>query len=182
MRLFIAISLPQEIKNELTNNSLLLKKHSNEGRFPWPENYHLTLAFLGEVELSSLDSLKKIMKEFATTKPFTLKLSTISFFKRGNDGVLFNRLLDNSSALNILQKRLTEILKSNNFKVDFRPFKPHITLGRKVLLKPEIHLNFINNQIEYLSFKVQGITLFSSERINNKLHYEAIYHQEFLVV
>ena len=61
MRLFIAVDLPEEVKNELGR----VPKQSGLGKITYvkPENIHLTLKFLGEVDEGNVEKIKQKLEE-----------------------------------------------------------------------------------------------------------------------
>ena len=64
IRCFIAIDLPREVINSIKDIQKLLKKQSLfNGNFTEPENLHLTLKFLGEIEEEKVEGVKKRLKE-----------------------------------------------------------------------------------------------------------------------
>lgn len=64
MRTFIALDLPREAINEIKGIQKILKnKTLFTGKFTEPENLHLTLKFLGEVDENKIEEIKKRLKE-----------------------------------------------------------------------------------------------------------------------
>ena len=58
MRLFIAVRFTPEIKELLKAAAVRLKQQSVSGNFTDLENFHLTLAFIGESDRISRDRFK----------------------------------------------------------------------------------------------------------------------------
>ncbi len=82
-RIFIAINLPGQIKNQLAelqeNIKTLFPAETRQAAFKWvePENLHITLAFLGAVKEEKLPGIISQVKGIAQTfRPFKV------FFKR----------------------------------------------------------------------------------------------------
>jgi len=63
MRLFIAINLPQEIKNKIWKDFAYSRNSLEFARFTAPENLHVTLAFLGEQNEDVLPKIEVVLKE-----------------------------------------------------------------------------------------------------------------------
>ena len=59
MRLFIGILLPRAVQDSVAESARLLEQHCAAGRFVPRENYHLTLAFLGEQPEGALETIWK---------------------------------------------------------------------------------------------------------------------------
>lgn len=139
-RLFIAINLSPELKNQLAD---LEKEISN--RFPeetatavakWvaPENLHLTLLFLGEVGESEIPKLPALIQAIAENyQPVVLKFKRVGY---GPDKVIPPRFiwieLENNPAIAKLAGDLQEAsLQAGILRFrEARSFSPHITLAR----------------------------------------------------
>jgi|GEM_PF-1969947 len=67
MRLFIAIDLPQEIKNKIWKDFAYSRDSLEFARFTDPENLHVTLAFLGEQNEDVLPKIEAVLKEMANS-------------------------------------------------------------------------------------------------------------------
>lgn len=122
MRLFTAITLPDNIKDSLERFS-----HGIDTcRWVNRENYHLTLSFTEEYHSPEhmLEGLKTV--EIA---PFSLSLDGCGFFPGRNGGALW-AAVSHSEELALLQESLCTILEREQIPFDKKEFKPHITLGR----------------------------------------------------
>lgn len=130
MRLFIAIEIPNDIKEflyQLTSLSTSLDGVSIVKK----ENFHITLKFLGEVEESLIpdiiDTLKKISNEFS---PFALKISHPGAFPdKSKPRVIWIGTEDAATLIEIV-KRIENEMEYLGFKKEERKFKSHITLAR----------------------------------------------------
>ena len=60
IRSFISLDLPLSLRHELSGHAKLIAGQDKRQKIRWlpPENYHLTLVFLGEVESTILSGLK----------------------------------------------------------------------------------------------------------------------------
>lgn len=132
MRLFFALELPGEIKTAL--GALQTELRQTRAAIGWtkPENLHLTLRFLGEVEAAGLPALKQLCAQTAQqTAPLTLTLNGIGFFPSARKPkVLWAGLADAANALPKLHQALETRLTSLGFAREDKPFRPHLTLGR----------------------------------------------------
>lgn len=169
-RLFIAVNLPQEIKNKL----LAYQKFWPELPVRWTkqENLHITLVFLGYIKNEELLNIFEITKKVAQqTKPFFINLTKICY---GPQNKKVPRMIwaqgEKSKELAILQKNLENALSGKilNFEKENRTYTPHITLGRikrwefRRMEKEEIpqideqiSLNFEVNSIEVMESKLK---------------------------
>ncbi|WP_353685871.1 RNA 2',3'-cyclic phosphodiesterase [Thermodesulfovibrio sp. 3462-1] len=130
MRLFIAIELPQQVREFLAD--LTNFKSSIDGVNIVPkENFHITLKFLGEVEEKIIPSLtytlKSLSNEFSN---FTLKITTPGVFPDKIKPRVIWIGTENTEILKRLTKRIDEETSSLGFQREERQFKSHITLAR----------------------------------------------------
>lgn len=126
MRTFIAIELPQEIKEKIGNFEKEIEKFVPL-RFVSPKNLHLTLFFLGEIEGTKLPEVVGAVKAGTwEIKPFYLFLGKPEFFTHG----LWLNIEGQIEVLEKLYQQISKELKIRNFNVETRPFSAHVTIGR----------------------------------------------------
>ena len=127
MRLFIAIEIPEEIKDYLCGIQQEIVDSKNKIRLVNKGNMHLTLKFLGEVQTDKVEVLNKNLKEIPF-KPFSVVLDAIGVFPSENYiRVVWVGLKPEEPVLE-LQKNIDEALKKL-FKKE-KNFKPHLTIAR----------------------------------------------------
>ena len=132
MRLFLAIELPTEIKTVLSKLQTELRQLPASVSWTKPDNLHLTLIFLGEVEAARLLALKHVCAEAARRfTPFTLALNGVGVFPTArNPKVLWAGLTDEATVLAHLHHELEERLVPQGFGRKDKAFHPHLTIGR----------------------------------------------------
>ena len=91
-------------------------------------NFHLTLAFLGEVEEARARLLPSIAGEIEA-RPFRLSLDRVGSFPRAR--VAWAGCAKAAVELAGLQAALAAGLAEGGFALEERPFAPHLTLARK---------------------------------------------------
>ncbi len=165
MRLFVAVLFTPEIIAELSAATDRLRNVAVSGNFTRPENLHLTLAFLGET--SRADAIRSAMAK-ASPKPFTLTLSHFGRFKNTGGDIVWAGLREDS-ALSDYVERLYFALRGENFRLDERGFKPHITLGREVVLNAPLDI-----PVNPLSMECRKISLMKSERLGGRICYTEV--------
>ena len=170
MRLFIAINFDNQTKQKMVAVQDHIR-YIGQGNFTRPENIHLTLAFLGEIEPNRIATITEAMEQ-TSIHPLTLTFDHIGCFKRSG-GDIFWLGISNNKALLSMQKELCNHLSIADFTLENRPFSPHITLIRQARLCHQL------NQKKLLpipfSTYTNRISLMLSERINGKLRYTEIY-------
>jgi len=127
MRVFIALNF-----NELKDYFSELQKQipKEDTKLTLPNDFHLTLKFLGEVEDSKVDVLKKALSEIKL-KPFEVKVTHVGVFTEQFVRVIWVKA-EADEIIN-LQKQVDE--KLIGFRKDEFDFQPHITLARVNFLK-----------------------------------------------
>ncbi|NLD60538.1 MAG: RNA 2',3'-cyclic phosphodiesterase [Clostridiales bacterium] len=166
MRLFVAINFDRiTIENIAAVQGRL--RELGRGNFSRPENLHLTLAFLGEIEPNRVPAVKRAM-EATPIKPMELPFDRVGCFPRDGGDIWWIGLSD-SPALLKLQGALSDRLLKEGFALESRKFSPHITLAR------EVHLNSKPDRDHLLgrpfSARADAMRLMRSERIDGKLTY-----------
>jgi 2'-5' RNA ligase len=176
MRIFIAINLEQEISDALEKLIHKLKDQSVQGNFTRKENLHITLIFIGET--SRIKPIKEVMDSIKVLPgTFKIKIKGLGKFPRAG-GDIYWLGVEKSNELDTIYEELTTKLRAIGFDIEKRPFKPHLTLGRKVVLKKDFEYRTFEKCISPLSIKVTKISLMKSERISGKLTYTEIYSRK----
>lgn len=172
MRLFIAVQFNEMIKDQLCNAIAQLRETAVSGKFTLRDNLHLTLNFIGET-----DRVKVIEKamDTVTTGSFPLYIGSLGKFKR-NEGDIYWAGVRPSDELSSVYRKLYDSLVSDGFQLESREYKPHLTLGRDVVLPQGFDKSRLNGSLPELAMSVEQIHLMKSERINGKLTYTSIYH------
>lgn len=93
-----------------------------------PENYHLTLCFLGEVPDAQVPALAAAVMAIPVA-PFSFELASSGHFARA--AVAWVGPTANPAALVALQREAAAHLSAAGFKFDTRDFRPHVTVARR---------------------------------------------------
>ncbi len=133
IRSFIAIELPDELRQELSRLEDRLKS-GNQPPVKWVDPYsiHLTLKFLGNISIDKIGQITSAMEEAARgISPFHLEVNGLGAFpnlKRVQ--VAWVGLGGEISQLTQLQKHIESNLALLGFAPESRAFTPHLTLAR----------------------------------------------------
>jgi len=167
MRLFVAVNFNAETRLKLLALRDELRTRAIRGSFVAPENIHMTLVFLGDCTPKQVSAAKKAMNK-AAFSPFDICIDSLGRFKRSGSDLWWAGVRENDALLS-LQRRLSENLTRGGFKLDNDSFRPHITLGRKVVSRT------VPRSVEPFGQTVTSIDLMSSESINDVLTYTSIH-------
>ncbi|OIV36219.1 2'-5' RNA ligase, partial [Mangrovactinospora gilvigrisea] len=127
MRLFVAVLPPEEAVRELGSAVSRLKGLPPGPELRWTarEGWHLTLAFLGEVDEDRLPALEAgLAEEAARRSPLTLRLAGGGRF---GGTVLWAGVEGDRAALGGLAAGVAEAVREAGLTVDDRPYTPHLT-------------------------------------------------------
>src|SRR5271163_1455720 len=124
MRLFFALWPEPQIRASITDAAAVLPL-GNEARVVPRENYHLTLAFVGEVSIADLAVLRQIGRH-QQAAGFTLRLDTYEYWPEPK--VVVAAASQTPAAMIELRSRLPPPHRP--------PLRPHVTLARKVAQAP----------------------------------------------
>lgn len=132
IRSFVAIQVPDLIGQSLGKLQAQLKGSSVDVRWVHPQNFHLTLRFLGDVEENELDTIKdKLCSVSVQHKPFSLNFSGVGGFpQEGRLRVVWIGVGRGQFEINKLVEDIADSLQDANVKKDKKGFFPHLTLGR----------------------------------------------------
>ena len=163
IRSFISLDLPLSLRHELSGHAKLIAGQDKRQKIRWlpPENYHLTLVFLGEVESAVLSGLQFELEqklEAAESVPLTISAITPFPFSRPR---IAAALVERTAELLRLQSDVANCVRNCGITPERRRFVPHVTLGR---VKPRAgkSVDFKARNI-LLSGIADSVTLFQSE-------------------
>ncbi len=187
LRSFIAIELTNELHEELRILQQELKKSDIYAKWVSPENIHLTLKFLGNVDTGQIEKIKNILEEISKeTKPFYLNLSGIGAFpKLDYPRVLWVGIEEGKNETIEIANKLEDGLEKIGFQKENRSFSPHLTLARIKSSKNKDRLKTLVEQNAFISKNkvyVDKLTLFKSTLTPKGSIYSKIYEGSFKAV
>jgi RNA 2',3'-cyclic 3'-phosphodiesterase len=167
MRTFIAIEIPSEVRSALVALQDDLRRAGADVSWTRPENIHLTLRFLGEVDERRIGEVERVCVDSAAEfRPFTLRLNDTGVFPNARQPrVLWAGLAGEIEKAVEMRKRLNDGLALIGFELEEKDFHPHLTIGRVKSNKNARELLALASarQVPALSFVVTEIVLMKSE-------------------
>ncbi|OGX80100.1 2'-5' RNA ligase [Exiguobacterium sp. SH31] len=98
-----------------------------------PEEFHLTLQFLGALDDDQVEAVKEITRDVAhETAPFTLRFQQIDHFGRPDRPRVLTIIPNPSEALLTFVSTLRRKLAEEISAIDRKPFEAHVTLAKKL--------------------------------------------------
>jgi 2'-5' RNA ligase len=158
-RLFTGIEIPKEIGDRLS----MLRGGLPGARWIDQENYHLTLRFIGDIDMDVAHDIADALARIRRIE-FQLRVEGVGSFGSHKPHAVIARMAS-SSALFELQGEHERILQRMGLPPDGRKFTPHVTLAR-------LRGSTSRDVAEYLSlrggfttapFPVDRFVLFSSK-------------------
>jgi len=170
MRLFVALPLPMELRTRLS----WMTGGLQGARWVPPENYHITLRFIGELAGYQAEEVDHALAGLRAPG-FTLQLAGVGTFeKAGRVNALWVGV-ERNAALDHLQAKVETALQRAGLERERRRYQPHVTLARldgvpesKVAAWVQGHNLFRSDPV-----LVEHFTLFRSRLGKEQAVYEA---------
>ncbi|MGH6944392.1 MAG: RNA 2',3'-cyclic phosphodiesterase [Geminicoccaceae bacterium] len=124
-RLFVALDLPEDVKRSLEP----LARGLGDVRWLLPEQQHLTLRFIGDLDNGRMYDVAEALALVAGV-PFELRLNGLGHFPpRGEPHVLWVGA-EKSAELARLKRRIDRALEQAGLPLETRKFSPHVSIAR----------------------------------------------------
>jgi 2'-5' RNA ligase len=172
-RLFLAIALTDEVRHGLAA-FLSERTIGLPGRPTPPDNWHLTLRFLGTTNALQRDRILEFLDEHLVVEPFTLGFTGLGAFpKPSRATVLWLGVGSGADEVATMATVGEEAAISAGFEPEDRPFHAHVTLSR---IRPPTNVaGLVENVGSFpLKMDVDVLTLYRSDLGRNGASYQAI--------
>lgn len=173
MRVFVGIQFSSALKDDLEAYQAKLADWSEKGRLTRKENFHLTLCFIGEIsETDYVQLFKQLSEKLAKTDHFSLLGGECGYFIKKNRYIPWVGVLLTADLLAVF-KKVEAVIKEMGLAVEDRPYTPHVTMARQVVLLDEekwCHQPVAFNEC------VSQVTLFQSHQVDGQLAYTPLNH------
>jgi 2'-5' RNA ligase len=135
VRLFVALEIPAAVRDNLAAQIKELRDLPAplaDKRLRWvrPENLHVTLKFVGEVEAGKLDGIRSALTAIGLDAPVDVRFRELGFFPDEKYARLLWVGLNASGNLPVLARNIDGALEGQGIARDERAFTPHLTLAR----------------------------------------------------
>jgi 2'-5' RNA ligase len=159
MRLFVALDLPYDLRRLLADLSVGLPG----ARWVPPENFHITLRFIGEAPTHQAEEIDLALATLRG-RPFSMVMAGVGTFEKGGRVSALWAGVERNPALEHLQGKIETALQRAGLARERRRFAPHVTLAR-LDNAPEAKLAAwvqAHNLFRSAPVQVAHFTLFSS--------------------
>lgn len=159
-RLFIALDLPSDIKQQL----LQLPRAMRGARWQNENQLHMTLKFIGELDNNQLPELTEALAQIKA-EPFILKINGVDYLgSKGFPRVLYAKI-DKVPELLRLYKKINNVLESLGLEIKKQKLLPHITLARLNQTPYPAIAHFLQSEslLKSRAFNIDSFHLFRSK-------------------
>jgi 2'-5' RNA ligase len=188
MRTFIALELPPQAVAAAGSVAAELKKTGADVKWVRPENLHVTLKFLGEVDQDQIEPIcRSLDRACQERRALRLSLNGCGAFpNRGRPQVVWLGLDGEVQEMSDLAQAVEQEMNRLGFAPEKRSFKPHLTLGRLRRGKargkrPETAplSRALAGRIDYTGpdFMAQNVTLMQSRLTPQGAIYDPLYRK-----
>jgi RNA 2',3'-cyclic 3'-phosphodiesterase len=132
VRTFICIEIPESIKERISRLQETLRQVESQVSWTKASNIHLTLKFLGSVQASRIERIKKALERAANgISPFEVEVGGAGCFPSPRSPrVLWVGVPLVPEALKLLHSNVEGELAREGFPREKKRFSPHLTIGR----------------------------------------------------
>ena len=167
MRIFIAVEIPEAIKEKISYIEQELKGEVEKIKWVNPELVHFTLKFLGEISEEGLRKVKEITLQIARKySPFTLNIEGMGVFPGySSPRVIWIGVDEGKEMIGKLAEKLDKELGKVGFVREKREWVPHLTVGRVKFLREKEKLKeliYSREKIEVGKMKVENLSIIQS--------------------
>jgi 2'-5' RNA ligase len=125
MRLFTAIEIPSALRADLAR----LQNGVPGARWVTPENFHVTLRFIGEVDNAIASDIDAQLARIGAIG-FELAIKGVGYFADGAKLRALYAAVENNPALEHLQHKVESAISRAGVRPEGRRYTPHVTLAR----------------------------------------------------
>ncbi len=168
MRCFVAVELPETIRESLAELSRRVRQSRVRASWVSPENLHITLRFLGEISEKDAVNLVGLLELLCGEFPcFRLSARGVGAFPNMRaPSVLWAGVQPSDGDIARLQEKTEEAAQRLGCKKEKNRFHPHVTFARIKDPRGAAGItHFLEDERNWCAgeFNVCGITLFRSE-------------------
>jgi RNA 2',3'-cyclic 3'-phosphodiesterase len=161
MRLFVALSIPAEVRANLS--ALIQKLRCADAHPRWvnPDNLHVTLKFIGEVSPQKVPAICHALATIQSPDPLHLEFRDVGFFPNIRRPSVAWIGITSPPAFALLAAEVNRVLAPLGIPREEKPFAPHLTIAR---FKENRIPPALSTEIE--KWKDRGFGTFSAREIH----------------
>lgn len=162
------MALPPDVRMALAES---LSAHRIPGRLAPPENWHITLRFLGGIDQVTYERFLAAL-EFESCETFPIHLGGMGSFPNARRATVVWVGVDRGVAeLTRLNEITEEAAQNAGLEPEDRPFHPHLTLAR---VRPPADVRSLEDVTVDLGWRCDRVILFRSHTRRDGARYEPL--------
>jgi 2'-5' RNA ligase len=161
LRLFVGLEIPDAVRSQLS----ALQSGVPGARWVTPENFHVTLRFIGEVDEGQASDIDLLLSGIRAPA-FEMSIGGVGHFGDGKKLRALYAAIARNPALEHLQNKIESAVVRAGCKPQGRRFTPHVTLARFSAREQAGHhlAQFMASHglLRSTAFAIEQFSLFSS--------------------
>jgi len=181
-RLFVAVNLPQEVKEKIYKASYRFLSNNRNIRQVSYQNIHITLKFLGNIKDDNLHKLKNALyQSVKEVSPFSFRINSYidAFPNTRKASIILVGLENGSQDIELIFKNIEQQLERINISKEKRRYIPHATIAR---VKHKTDITAVKKELIFKNLpavRCDRITLFESKLEPTGAQYSVV--EEFIL-
>ena len=130
-RLFLGVAIPSPVLDDLEEAIGSLREIAPQLAWTAPQDRHITVKFLGDVESDRADGISRMIEEIARThRPFSIHIAHLGAFPNFRKARVVWLGVAHEPRFELLQHDVELAAEGLGFALEGRAFRPHLTLAR----------------------------------------------------
>jgi 2'-5' RNA ligase len=133
VRVFVAMDVPEEVKGKIRDFVGRLEaecKGARGARWARVEGMHVTLKFIGELDVEKVEEIKKELEGVQSAAAVELNFRGVGFFPNAKHPRVFWAGIEATANLAEMAAEIEKRLERLGIPREGRAFRPHLTLAR----------------------------------------------------
>lgn len=186
IRTFLAVLIDEDLRQKIFDAQNCVRKCASNVKWVEPDNFHITLKFLGDVAEEQIPEISAVITETVKSVPaFDLSFKGLGAFPRPERArVVWVGIEQGREQLIDMAKALEKSLAALGFDKEDKPFKAHVTIGRVRDNKPTAGLARGLAEIETPDLgtqRVECVSVMQSELLREGPVYSVISESKLLL-
>ena len=173
-RLFVGVPIAVAAREAIARHLRAALGERLPGRAVTPDNWHLTLRFLGATRPEQQRGIRELLRRSALGEPFRIVFGALGAFPRPRAArVLWLGVTRGGDALGRLAALAEAAARAHGFPPEERPYRAHLTLSR---IDPAADVSAALQTVPPLDLEmdVREVVLFRSHLGRGPARYEAV--------
>jgi len=170
IRIFIAVPIPDEVRQVVGEVEDDLRQAGADVKWVAPGNVHITLKFLGNILVDSVDVLLRALADgLRDARSFEVMIAGTGTFPHGRRAprVVWIGMEEGKERLAEIAGSVEEICFRLGYEKEDRPFRPHLTIGR--VRRGSGNLARLGERVEEVEFKPLKLEVNRVNLVRSKL-------------